>query len=767
VAFDPKNIRRVFLAVAILLLAAVIGVYSYARYKINKALGQVPEKIAEGATQTAKGFTFTKSENGRKQFTVSAKTAIQYTGGLRASLKDVRIIVYGRGVNPATGQLEERYDQIFGREFEYDKSSGEVRANGIVDIDLERHGAPGDDPMQHHAEPGSIHLKTSGLTFNQNTGLAKTNEEIEFSLPQANGSATGAVYDSREMKLTLLSDVRVNTVVDPAPHKDARLDAAEIRATQAVITDSPRQAELKNVNVKQGTRELEAETVRIFLRPDSMVDRVNASGGVFARDRDPKNQTETRAREAEFTFGTRNLLKQAVLSGDVSVSSKGSAEVSGHAGRADVAFAAGNQVGGIRASGGVNFEQRDPKQPGRSTALQAPTIDFAVSNNQITSARTSGASQIALAQSQDKTLVTADAFEGRFGNGNRIQSLRGAANAKVVFATDKSATQRVTTSDEVVARFDVSGKRNARIESVEQTGNFRYVEGPRKASADRARYTPADEAITATGSPRFEDPSSGLTVTAERMRLNRRTNSIDADRNVKTTYATANASPSGALLATAAPVHVTSDKATASTAGKARFSGNARLWQSESIIEAGVIDFDRNARTVVATAGPSRRVQVNFAQADQSGKTVPVVVTAGKLNYTDSQRKATFTESVQAVSSEVTMTARQMDVLLSAKGQGNDSSGQLDRIVASGNVQLDQKNPVRKGSGSKLEYTAQNSKFVLTAAPGETASIFDAERGEIRADSLTFFSRDDTVQVGSGENTRVVTKTRIKEESRP
>jgi lipopolysaccharide export system protein LptA len=113
------------------------------------------------------------------------------------------------------------------------------------------------------------------------------------------------------------------------------------------------------------------------------------------------------------------------------------------------------------------------------------------------------------------------------------------------------------------------------------------------------------------------------------------------------------------------------------------------------------------------------------------------------------------------------MTARQMDVLLSAKGQGNDSSGQLDRIVASGNVQLDQKNPVRKGSGSKLEYTAQNSKFVLTAAPGEIASIFDAERGEIRADSLTFFSRDDTVQVGSGENTRVVTKTRIKEESRP
>jgi lipopolysaccharide export system protein LptA len=113
------------------------------------------------------------------------------------------------------------------------------------------------------------------------------------------------------------------------------------------------------------------------------------------------------------------------------------------------------------------------------------------------------------------------------------------------------------------------------------------------------------------------------------------------------------------------------------------------------------------------------------------------------------------------------MTARQMDVLLNAKRQGTGASGQLDRIIATGNVQLEQKNPVRKGSGSKLEYAAQGAKFVLTAGPGETASIFDAERGEIRADSLTFFSHDDTVQVGSGENTRVVTKTRIKEESRP
>jgi hypothetical protein len=109
-----------------------------------------------------------------------------------------------------------------------------------------------------------------------------------------------------------------------------------------------------------------------------------------------------------------------------------------------------------------------------------------------------------------------------------------------------------------------------------------------------------------------------------------------------------------------------------------------------------------------------------------------------------------------------------MDILLKPRSSSVQSAaGQLDRIIASGTVQLDQRVPVRKGTGDKLTYFADNSKFVLAAKAGETCSIFDAEHGEIQANSLTFFSRDDTVQVGSGENARVVTKTRIKEDSRP
>jgi lipopolysaccharide export system protein LptA len=80
---------------------------------------------------------------------------------------------------------------------------------------------------------------------------------------------------------------------------------------------------------------------------------------------------------------------------------------------------------------------------------------------------------------------------------------------------------------------------------------------------------------------------------------------------------------------------------------------------------------------------------------------------------------------------------------------------------------IEEQDPVRKVTGSKLVYTADEAKFVMTGEPGKSPSIFDAERGNLTGDSLTFYTHDDRVQVGSGENARVVTRTRIKDEKKP
>jgi lipopolysaccharide export system protein LptA len=118
----------------------------------------------------------------------------------------------------------------------------------------------------------------------------------------------------------------------------------------------------------------------------------------------------------------------------------------------------------------------------------------------------------------------------------------------------------------------------------------------------------------------------------------------------------------------------------------------------------------------------------------------------------------------------MTMVADHADVFLkagSAQAGGKDSASQIERIEAAGQIVIEEQNPVRKVTGSRLVYTADEGKFVMTGEPGKLPSIFDAERGDLTGDSLTFYMHDDRVQVGSGENSRTVTRTRIKDERKP
>jgi lipopolysaccharide export system protein LptA len=111
--------------------------------------------------------------------------------------------------------------------------------------------------------------------------------------------------------------------------------------------------------------------------------------------------------------------------------------------------------------------------------------------------------------------------------------------------------------------------------------------------------------------------------------------------------------------------------------------------------------------------------------------------------------------------SDFTATADTADAYLRPRGEITTSQqlaapGRLDHMVATGNVVIHQ--PNRKAEGQKLVYTASDDKFVLTGGP---PSIFDAERGKITGDSLTFFRSDDRVLVEGEASTPVVTQTRV------
>jgi lipopolysaccharide export system protein LptA len=147
-------------------------------------------------------------------------------------------------------------------------------------------------------------------------------------------------------------------------------------------------------------------------------------------------------------------------------------------------------------------------------------------------------------------------------------------------------------------------------------------------------------------------------------------------------------------------------------------------------------------------------------QADSSNKVTPLVVNSTHLAYTDSERKARFEGNVVAKWTDMTITAKTLDVFLQAHSESTSTTmnglGKLDRVVANNQVMINQ--PKRQGTGDQLVYTAADDKFVLTGGP---PSIFDAEQGKITGVSLTLFRHDDRVLVEGNAASPVVTQTRV------
>jgi lipopolysaccharide export system protein LptA len=184
------------------------------------------------------------------------------------------------------------------------------------------------------------------------------------------------------------------------------------------------------------------------------------------------------------------------------------------------------------------------------------------------------------------------------------------------------------------------------------------------------------------------------------------------------------------------------------------------------VVEAPVIVFDNAHRSLQAQKDASRRVSSVFVQVDKNGKATPVNIRSDRLSYVDAERRAVYSGNVLVDIEGSTITADTVQAFLLPRGaQGQTQSGsQLDHIVAQGDIQIQQ--PERKATGSQLVYTAQDEKFVLTGTPQKPPSIFDAERGEILGDSLTFFRHDGRVLVGNGDSSHTLTQTKVQDASK-
>lgn len=737
---DPKLLRKLFAAGTVLAVLVACGFYLRGILKTARVHAPAPANIAENVSQIAHDFKMSKSDGQRTLFTIQAASFQQFKEGQRFELHDASITLYGRD--------GDRADHISGSEFQYDKAAGEVTAAGDVQIDLEATAPP--DKLPRGAVAGVsnvIHLTTRGLAFNENTGLAQTRELIEFSIPDGNGSAVGAVYDSKANALTLKSAVRITTT---------GRQKATVTGDSATIVKNPQRIVVEKAKIAQPPRTLTTDKLTLLLRNDNTVERILGEGNIHARREGPKG-FDMATPQGELLLDTSSQLRSGTLSGGVTFAGEGETPASGQAGKLLLTFGEKGQLAKARAQDAVRFSQG---APGKSEQMEASAVDFFLRDGKILDKAVTGdgPAQIIITQKTTKSTISAGQFEAHFNAQNRLSSVVGTPNAKIVSVTPNQA-DRVTSSRQVTATFNDKGE----LASAEQVGDFHYQEGQREGFAERAHYNPVDESYVLSGSPRLTDPEHSLT--ADSIQISRKDSSAFAQGNVKSTYSR-KAPTSGAMLASDDPVHVTGTAVTASRAsGTARYT-SARLWRGADVVEAPVIVFDNAHRSLQAQKDASRRVSSVFVQVDKNGKATPVNIRSDRLSYVDAERRAVYSGNVLVDIEGSTITADTVQAFLLARGaQGQTQSGsQLDHILAQGDIQIQQ--PERKATGSQLVYTAQDEKFVLTGTPQKPPSIFDAERGEILGDSLTFFRHDGRVLIGNGDSSHTLTQTKEQDASK-
>jgi lipopolysaccharide export system protein LptA len=801
--------------------------------------------------QTANGFTVSKSEQGRTIFTIRANKAVQYRKGGQAVLRNVAITIYGKQAD--------RFDQIYGSEFVLDQQTGIVTGKGEVQIDLQSNPAGLSQPDQTAPKElkNPVHLKTTGLVFNQKSGDAYTPERVDFTLSQAVGSCVGANYTAKAGLLEMKSKVHV-VLTGATP--------GTLDATHGLIRRETRQVDLDNPRLVHNPETYQSDHGTVYLRADNSVERMVGIGHVVIHvtgdspldataDRadllmaplesgaahaevktepqgthlqhvssgaPPGRKNDSGQRDPLSQPAPRNFLRTAILTGHVHAENHGPQHMEGDAGKATFHFVGENVLTTARAEENVRIVQhhvssnqaipaagapetaKSSKSAAQDVVVNAPVIDFVIGNEgrSLQSAVTSGPPKISILPSDgavgQKTVITSRTFSAKFDDESRLKSVHGAPDAKIVNSAPNEA-DRVSTSNVL----DVAFLEQGGIESVVQTGEVAYVDADRKAWGNRARYTPNDEMLYLTGSPRFVQ--GGMTTTARNIRMDRAKGDAYAEGEVKSTYSDLKPQPNGALLASSDPIHVTSvTMVSHRDPGIATYTGNARLWQTESVVQAPIIEFDRDQRSVIAEGTPDYRVSTVFIQTDNQGKKTPVHVISDHLTYSDNDRTATFTGKVIAKSEDATLTSDKSDVYLLPQSSGSEASSQvkrgdasdkkqgqvppaltagsdtgpddkqrppkgsqaardqkgggnkIDKIVADGHVVVVQ--PKRRAVGSHLLYTASDDRFVLTGGP---PSIFDAERGKATGSSLTFYKRDDRVLVEGEANSPAYTETRV------
>jgi lipopolysaccharide export system protein LptA len=305
----------------------------------------------------------------------------------------------------------------------------------------------------------------------------------------------------------------------------------------------------------------------------------------------------------------------------------------------------------------------------------------------------------------------------------------------------------LTWSDELVAKFTPNTNQ---IATIDQTGNFRYQEGDRKAWAKNAFLEQTINRITLTDGAHVLDDTGS--ATADKIVMNQANGDMDAIGHVLSTHAPdRNEKPGTSMLDTTQPMQAQADRMeTREDNTKVFYSGHVVMWQGANRISANRIDVDRDAQSLHAVGNVVSELVDNKSTGNpqpgqQTAADPPIftVVHAPELFYRDDTRIALYTGGAKLVRDKMTVTSKDIRAFLTPKTKDNSDQSSLDHAIANGDVQISQvvsPTRTRTGTAEHCEYYTKDDKVILN---GGAPQMHDSLKGITKGRQLTYFSDDD------------------------
>jgi lipopolysaccharide export system protein LptA/lipopolysaccharide export system protein LptC/plasmid stability protein len=581
-----------------------------------------------------------------------------------------------------------------------------------------------------------LKVSTEQATYDNKAGLVRVPGAVSFARGRMSGESVGANYDSGRDVLWLLDRVRVAFAAD-----EHGAGAGTIEAGAAGFAKRDRYFRFeRHVRITRAGQVVEADTAVAYMAPDeARIQTIELRGGarVAPTAATPSGLNAMSARDIDLAYGEDGeTLQRAALSGDSVV-----------------------QFG------------RSAEQEGRR--LSGDAVDLGLGPD--------GTTLVSLAARKNVQLD----LPGEAGaTAKRIRSAtldaagppeRGITSARFVDDVEFHETRPATKTTPLVDRTARSRTLDAvvkpgfgAIDAASFGGGVQFRDTGREAAAGTAVYNVAKGVLQLVA----QGPGQGARVDDDRATVEGRKvdltldgGSLVADADVRSVLKAASRPGEGGpprdatkagprrpgMLKDSQPVNVTAKHLVYENGtGNAVYTGDARLWQGETAVQADTITID-DSKGDLAGKGTVKSTLRLQQKDEKTGRTDlrTTVVTADQFRYEDALRRATYTGSARMNGPEGDLRSDRLELYLDATGSA------LDRVEAYDNVSLLAEK--RSVTGARLTYYAADGRYLMSGTPVRVLEQLPQECRETLGRTLTFFRSTDSISVDGNEESRTQT----------